>query len=153
MESGGAIRWLRMRLVLSLRNPVRRTSPSTCRLLTLVGLEVSLGCFRAESRTVLGRQAPRVEASQGFYYSGFIQPNKQPNKQTNAMTTNDQRTTVFCLVASHLASPNYSISDRSFFVMIEPRASRDMGTLRSSVPETLNNILDLSIILRTPLLI
>ena len=76
MESGGAIRWLRMRLVWGKRNPVRRTSPSTCRLLTLVGLGVSLGGFRAENRTGLGRQAPRVESSKGFYYSGFIQPNK-----------------------------------------------------------------------------
>ena len=56
---------------------VRRTSPLTCRLLTLVGLGVSLGGFCAKSRTVLGHQALRVETSQGFYYSGFIQPNKQ----------------------------------------------------------------------------
>ena len=36
------------------------------------------------SKTILGRipkaQSPRVKASQGFYYSGFIQPNKQTNK-------------------------------------------------------------------------
>ena len=50
---------------------------------TLAGLGVSPGGFRAESRTVLGKaQALRVEASQGFYYSGFIQPNKQTIKQT-----------------------------------------------------------------------
>ena len=73
MESGGAIRWVRMRLVSGLACPVSRTSPSTCRLPTLVGLGVSPGGFRAESRTVLGKaQAPRVEASQGVYYSGFI---------------------------------------------------------------------------------
>ena len=43
----------------------------------------SPGSFRAESKTVLGKaQASRVEASQGFYWSGFIQPNKQTNKQT-----------------------------------------------------------------------
>ena len=77
MESRGAIRWLRMRQVSGSRNPVRRTSPSTCRLLTLAGLGVSLGGFRAESRTVLGRQVPRVDASQGFYCSCLIQPNKQ----------------------------------------------------------------------------
>jgi len=44
-------------------------------------LECSPGGFRAESKTVLGKaQSPRVEASQGFYCSGFIQPNKQTNK-------------------------------------------------------------------------
>ena len=44
---------------------------------------MSLGGFRAKSRTVLGKaQTPRVEASQGFYYSGFIQPNKQTDKQS-----------------------------------------------------------------------
>ena len=81
MESGGTIRWVRMRLVQSLACPVGRTSPSTCRQLTLAGLGVSPGGFRAESRAVLGKsQAPRVEASQGFYYSGFIQPNKETNK-------------------------------------------------------------------------
>ena len=37
--------------------------------------------FRAESRTVVGNQAPRVEASLGFYYSGFIQPNKQTREE------------------------------------------------------------------------
>ena len=48
------------------------------------GLGVSPGGFRAECRTVLGKtQAPRMEASQGNYYPGFIQPNKQKNKQTN----------------------------------------------------------------------
>jgi len=47
VESGGAIRWLRMCQVSGSRNPVRRTSPSTCRLLTLAGLGVSLGGFRA----------------------------------------------------------------------------------------------------------
>ena len=64
-----------MRFVWGLRYPVSRTSPSTCRLLTLAGLGVSPDGFCAESRTVLGNaQAPRVETSQGFYYSGFIQP-------------------------------------------------------------------------------
>jgi len=49
---------------------------------TLAGLGVSPGGFRAECRTVLGKtQAPRVEASQGNYYPGFIQPNKQKKKQ------------------------------------------------------------------------
>ena len=47
VESGGAIRWLRMCQVSGSRNPVRQTSPSTCRLLTLAGLGVSLGGFRA----------------------------------------------------------------------------------------------------------
>ena len=61
-------------------HPLRRTSPSTCRLLTLAGLGVSPGGFRAESRTVVGSQAPRVEASQGFYYSSFIQPNKKSHR-------------------------------------------------------------------------
>ena len=61
----------------------KTSSPSTCRLLTQVGLGVSPGCFRAESRTVLSSQAPRVEASLGVYYSGFIQTNKQKNKQRN----------------------------------------------------------------------
>ena len=43
-------------------------------------LECSLGGFRAEGRTVLGKaQASRVEASQGFYCLGFIQPIKQTN--------------------------------------------------------------------------
>ena len=41
--------------MLSLRDPVRRTSPSTWRLLTLVELRMSLGGFRAESRIVLGK--------------------------------------------------------------------------------------------------
>ena len=45
------------------------------------GLLVSPGGFRAESKTVLGKaQAPRVEACQGFYCLGFIQPKKQTNK-------------------------------------------------------------------------
>ena len=47
VESGGDIRWLRMCQVSGSRNPVRQTSPSTCRLLTLAGLGVSLGGFRA----------------------------------------------------------------------------------------------------------
>ena len=81
MESGGAIRWLRMRQVSGSRNPVRQTSPSTCRLLTLAGLGVSLSGFRAASRTILGSHHPRVEASLGFYYSGFIQTNKQTNTE------------------------------------------------------------------------
>ena len=46
-------------------------------------LECSPGIFRAESKTVLGKaQSPQMEASQGLYCSGFIQPNKQTNKQT-----------------------------------------------------------------------
>ena len=77
-----------MRQVWSLRNLVRRTSPSTCRLLTLVGLRVSLGGFRAESRTVLGKaQAPRVEASQGFTIRVLF-------NQTNKQTIKDPHTVV-----------------------------------------------------------
>ena len=55
VESGGTIRWVRMRVVSGLRYPVSRTSPSACRLLTLAGLGVSPGGFCAESRTVLGK--------------------------------------------------------------------------------------------------
>ena len=33
-------------------------------------------------KTILGSQTPRVEASQGYYYAGFISPNKPLNKQT-----------------------------------------------------------------------
>ena len=78
---GWSFQWLRMRLVWSLRFPVIQTSPSTCRLLTLVGLGVSLGGFSAEGKTVLGSQAPRVDAVPGvlllwFYFT------KQTNKQT-----------------------------------------------------------------------
>ena len=103
MESGGAIRWLRMRLVWGKRNPVRRTSPSTCRLLTLVGLGVSLGGFRAENRTVLGKaQAPRVEASQGFYSSGFIQTNKQTNKTSKAHPNPNWGKTIYQIVDLNL---------------------------------------------------
>ena len=77
--------------VWSLRNPVRRTSPSMCRLLTLAGLGVSPGGFRAESRTFLGSQAPRVEAFQGFYYSDFIQPKNQTNKQKNLLNRSNKQ--------------------------------------------------------------
>jgi len=31
-------------------------------------------------KTIVGSQTPRVEASQGFNYSGFISPNKPTNK-------------------------------------------------------------------------
>jgi len=54
--------------------------------------ECSPGGFRAESKTVWGKaQAPRltdeVEASQGFYCPGFIQPNKQTkNVSLNSKT-------------------------------------------------------------------
>ena len=41
---------------------------------------MSPACFRAASRTVLGRHHPRVEASLRFYYLGCIQTNKQTNK-------------------------------------------------------------------------
>jgi hypothetical protein len=52
-----------------------------CLLLYILTGE-SPGGFHAESRTILGKaQAPQVETSQGFYCSGFIQPNKQTNKQ------------------------------------------------------------------------
>ena len=110
MESGGTIRWVRMRLVWGLRHPVSWTSPSTCSLLTLAGLGVSQGGFRAESRTVLGKaQAPRVEVSQRFYWSGFIQQgfycsgfinptNKQTNqtnKQTNSTKQINKQTNKF----------------------------------------------------------
>ena len=44
-------------------------------------LRVVFKTSRAESKTVLGKaQYPRVKASQGVYYSGFI---NQTNKQTN----------------------------------------------------------------------
>jgi len=75
----GSIPEVRNLEICILQIPSETISPSTCRLLTLAGLGVSLGDFRAASRTVVGRQAPRVEASQGFYYSGFIQTNKQTN--------------------------------------------------------------------------
>ena len=80
MESGGAIRWVRMRLVWGLRYPVSRTSPSTCRLPTLAGLGVSPGGFRAEGRAVLSKaQAPRVEASQGFHLESRLFPRHEFN--------------------------------------------------------------------------
>ena len=63
-------------------SPVRRTSPSTCRLFTLVGPGVSPCSFSAEGKTVLVSQSTRVEESLGVYYSGFIQTtNKQTNKR------------------------------------------------------------------------
>ena len=79
-----------MRLVWGLCYPVRsawllilKAEPARqlVEKLTLAGLGVFSGRFCAESKTVLGKaQAPRVEASQGFYCPGFIQPNKQTNK-------------------------------------------------------------------------
>jgi len=77
-HGSGSIPEVRNLEICILRIPSETTSPSTCKLLTLAGLGVSLGDFRAKSRTVLGRQAPRVEASQGFYYSVFFL-----TKQTN----------------------------------------------------------------------
>jgi len=44
---------------------------------------VSLGGFSAYGMTIWGSQTPWVEASLGFYNSGFIQTNKQTNKQTS----------------------------------------------------------------------
>ena len=105
MESGGPIRWVRMRLVSGLHYPVSRTSRSTCRLPTLAGLGVSPDSFRAESKTVLGKaQASRVEASQEFYCPGFIQPNKQTNKQTLKWMSRGQYPLVFQWAGRHLIS-------------------------------------------------
>ena len=102
MESGGPIRWLRIRLGLTLTCSVRsawivdlerRTSPSTCgQCRPWLELECSLGGFRADSKTVLGKaQSPRVKASQGFYCSGFInQTNKQNQTNPHVKVTNKQ---------------------------------------------------------------
>jgi len=68
-----------MRLVSVLACLVRQTNPSTCgQCRPWLELECSPDGFRAERKTVLSKaQSPRVKASQGFYCSGFIQPNKQ----------------------------------------------------------------------------
>jgi len=71
-----------MRCVSGLRTLVMRTSPSTCRLLTLVGLVVSQGGFSAEGKTVLNNQAPRVHVIPAVLLFGLYS-NKQTNKQTN----------------------------------------------------------------------
>ena len=71
--------------------------PANKRTRSWLELECSPGGFRAKGRTVLGKaQSPRVKASQGFCYSGFIHPtNKQTkrdrNKQTNKQTLLQER--------------------------------------------------------------
>ena len=75
-----------MHLVSSLRNPVRRISPSTCRLLTLVWTWSVSGWFRAEGKTILGSQALRVDVIPGVLLFG-VYSNKHTNKQTNKQTS------------------------------------------------------------------
>ena len=66
-------------------NPVMRTSPSTCRLLTLFGLGVSLGGYSAEGKTVLGSQVPRVDAIPRVLQFGLYS-NKQKDNRTPERT-------------------------------------------------------------------
>ena len=60
--------------------------------------------MRAEGRTVLDEaQAPRVDASLGFYCSDFIQQNKQANKQCFYATLHCEAGSIFVKNATHMS--------------------------------------------------
>jgi len=79
-ESGGVIRWLRMRLMSGLRESGDVSQPVN---LQIAYPRLDLECLRAVPVNLGSQpsQALREEASQpeGVYYSGFISLNKQTN--------------------------------------------------------------------------